>query len=236
MSYNSNLYNIFLNTKENTKNIPIKKSVLYSTSTLFDIVIEPKFQSMNVDIINDDCLDIAMKYENPLVLNFANPNIPGLNNRGKTQEEVILKRTNLIHCLDKSFYPIPIEGLIYNPECYIVKDKNYNLLSKHHKISVISSCAINKPVIRNGKLNDKDYKITFNIIDNIFRTSILHQREVLILGALGCGMFLNPPEEISNIFKICIKKYKNCFKEIIFAIKSTSRYDDNYNIFKNNLE
>ena len=55
-----------------------------------------------------------------------------------------------------------------------------------------------------------------------------------ILGALGCGAFHNPPEEIVKIFNIYLEKYNGCFKTIVFAV--LSRSDNNFDIFNANIK
>lgn len=45
------------------------------------------------------------------------------------------------------------------------------------------------------------------------------QKETLILGAFGCGLFEQNPEEVAAIFKETLNtSYKNIFKKVIFAI------------------
>jgi uncharacterized protein (TIGR02452 family) len=70
-------------------------------------------------------------------------------------------------------------------------------------------------------------------IENIFRVAYLHKKETLILGALGCGVYRNPPQIIISLFNEFIKKYNGCFKNIIFAVYSTK--DNNYELFNEKI-
>ncbi|CAF5223448.1 unnamed protein product, partial [Rotaria magnacalcarata] len=45
-----------------------------------------------------------------------------------------------------------------------------------------------------------------------------HQHDCLILSALGCGAFKNPPTHVASIFKSVIQQYAGYFKTIHFAI------------------
>ena len=56
----------------------------------------------------------------------------------------------------------------------------------------------------------------------------------IVFGALGCGVFANPPEEVAEIFNEMIKKYGKCFDNIYFAIKSIR--DNNYDVFVSKIE
>lgn len=50
---------------------------------------------------------------------------------------------------------------------------------------------------------------------------------MLILGAFGCGAFKNPPELVAKAFKTVISEnhYDECFRKIVFAIKSSNNDD-----------
>ena len=52
-----------------------------------------------------------------------------------------------------------------------------------------------------------------------------------VLGAFGCGAYLNPPEIIANIYKEEIEKRINDFSLIVFAILDSSK-SGNYSVFK----
>jgi uncharacterized protein (TIGR02452 family) len=68
------------------------------------------------------------------------------------------------------------------------------------------------------------------LISNTFEFGIQHGYKHLVLGALGCGVFKNPPTDIANIYNECIEKYKGWFETISFAVLSKGT-DQNYEIF-----
>ena len=55
----------------------------------------------------------------------------------------------------------------------------------------------------------------------IFNIAIENGVDVLVLGAMGCGAFRNPPEHIAALFKEVLDEppYKGRFVKIVFAIK-----------------
>jgi uncharacterized protein (TIGR02452 family) len=57
----------------------------------------------------------------------------------------------------------------------------------------------------------------------------------VVLGAHGCGAFLNPPEKVAENYKKVIEEYKKDFNVITFAIFNAGYGPDNYTIFKNIL-
>ena len=55
--------------------------------------------------------------------------------------------------------------------------------------------------------------------------------EVVILGAFGCGAFLNNPEVVAQAAKNVIEEYKYTFVMIEFAVYCSPRDEQNYAIF-----
>lgn len=58
--------------------------------------------------------------------------------------------------------------------------------------------------------------------------------DTIILGAFGCGVFHNPQKLMAECFKkvlqdAMLSKY---FDNVIFAIKKSSAFDRNYDVFK----
>jgi uncharacterized protein (TIGR02452 family) len=54
----------------------------------------------------------------------------------------------------------------------------------------------------------------------------------VVLGAHGCGAFLNPPEKVAQIYKCVIEEFEDYFHTIAFAIFNAGYGPDNYSIFK----
>lgn len=62
--------------------------------------------------------------------------------------------------------------------------------------------ALRKPRrIGDRYINDKDRNDMRARIEAIFKIALLNNVQVLILGALGCGVYNNPPGEIISIFQ-----------------------------------
>jgi len=65
----------------------------------------------------------------------------------------------------------------------------------------------------------------------MFHVAALNGHDSLVLGAIGCGAFNNPADEVCNLFKEVISNYGILFKEIVFAVMS-GKDNPNYLIFK----
>ena len=60
--------------------------------------------------------------------------------------------------------------------------------------------------------------------------------EVIILGAFGCGAFLNNPEVVALAAKNVIKEYLNAFKVIEFAVYCGPKDNRNFKTFERVLK
>lgn len=96
-------------------------------------------------------------------------------------------------------------------------------------VSMLASAAIKNPELIKGRYIQEDYIMMKNTIENIFKVAYLHKKETLVLGALGCGAYYNPPMIVISIFNEYLKKYNGCFKNIVFAVYS--RRDKNFDLF-----
>ena len=55
--------------------------------------------------------------------------------------------------------------------------------------------------------------------------------EVIILGAFGCGAFMNKTEIVALAAKNVVKEYLKAFKVVEFAVYCSSKDDENYKTF-----
>lgn len=63
-----------------------------------------------------------------------------------------------------------------------------------------------------------------------------NKADVLVLGALGCGAFCNPPELVAEVFAEFTDKYRDYFDVIEYAVFHTERETANYVAFKEAME
>jgi hypothetical protein len=65
-----------------------------------------------------------------------------------------------------------------------------------------------------------------------FQTLVAANIKYVILGAHGCGAFLNPTEKVAETYKKIIEDYKEHFNNISFAIFNAGYGPDNYTPFR----
>lgn len=173
------------------------------------------------------------------VLNMASSIRPGggVANGSMAQEEELCRRSDLLYSLysftdkgeifdfiqESSKYPIPKYGGIYSPRITIYREPGtYKSMYEPKKCSVISVAGIVRPYIfpETGEMSEGNAGILRGKIRTILRIAILHGHTSLVLGALGCGAFRNPPKQVAKLFKEVLseEEFSHSFSEICFAI------------------
>lgn len=183
-----------------------------------------------IHVANQDSFEMAIKIGHPkvMVLNMASDRQAGggVNSGCAAQEEELFRRSNYHETCGSEFYPLTIYECVYAPLVHIVKDTKYDYLEEPHEVSCLAIAAIRNPKTNGGKyLKKYDLELMQEKIDMIFKVAIYHDHRYLVLGALGCGAFSNPPFEVVELFKNSIKKYGDYFSEIGFAVLCVNEND-----------
>jgi len=217
-----------------------KESELIDIEEL-ELIVDDVGQGPTVEVCNMDTLDMAMDFcqfkMRPLVLNMASNVCPGggVASGKSAQEECIFRRTNAIFTHPKEWYPLDRTQCVYSPEVTIVKDSKYEMLSERYTVGMLAMAALRKPKLvcsLGTTYQAADREMMGAKIEAIFKVAILHGHDSLVLGALGCGVFCNPPLEVAELFRDAIKKYGGHFKRIGFAVLTTKPEDaSNFDIF-----
>ena len=198
-----------------------------------------------VKVENIDCLLAAENLLNegyhPAVLNMASRQNPGggVQNGAGAQEENLFRRSNLFQSLyqfapfasnfglHKSKHQYPLDrnfGGICTPHTTVFRgteQDGYPLLDTPYQMSFIAVAGINRPALASPeRIAPELVEPVKNKIRTIFRIGLLHGHDSLVLGALGCGAFRNPPSHIARLFHEVMeeKEFKNKYHLLLFAI------------------
>lgn len=198
-----------------------------------------------VEVQNIDCLYAGVQLKeqgyNPAVLNMASRRNPGggVATGAGAQEETLFRRTNLFRSLYQfapyaeqygikpSHHQYPLDrnfGGVYTPDAIYFREseqKGYALLEKPVSLSFITVAGMNRP-----DLTDDGYIAPYHVepiknkMRTIFRMGLIHGHDSLVLGALGCGAFRNPPRHVARLFHEVMmeKEFRNQYRRIVFAI------------------
>ena len=218
--------------------------------TVEDVAARPESTQVivrNVDCLEEG---VRLTHEgyNPAVLNMASRRNPGggVMTGAGAQEETLFRRTNLFLSLyqftecfinqkwyAKHITPVftgeryPLErnfGGIYTPGALLFREDEshgYKLMDSPQKLSFISVPGINHPDLKDAThLADNMIEGTKNKMRTILRIGLRHGHDSLVLGALGCGAFCNPPSHIAQLFHEVFEEpeFKNKYRLISFAI------------------
>ncbi|KXS16274.1 hypothetical protein M427DRAFT_55703 [Gonapodya prolifera JEL478] len=195
----------------------------------------------------------------PLVLNMANPDNPGGGwlHGARAQEEQIFYRSTYDLSLSNHLnmdpnrtwsYPIPPKGAICSPGVLVFRANSYEkyrLLptSERFFADFVAAAAIIFPrtVRPQGslyhQLNESDTALTKDKIRTILRVSLDNGNDSLVLGAFGCGAFLNPPEHMASLFHQVFleEEFKGRWKRVVFAVMDP-KGEGNCDVFHEELQ
>ena len=198
-----------------------------------------------VEVQNIDSLYAGVQLKeqgyNTAVLNMASRRNPGggVTKGAGAQEETLFRRTNLFRSLYQfapyagkygitpSCHQYPLDrnfGGVYTPEaiCFREREQNgYALMDSPVTLSFITVAGMNQPdMTPNGMIADHHVEGIKNKIRTIFRIGLTHGHDALVLGALGCGAFRNPPRHVARLFHEVMDEpeFKNKYAKIVFAI------------------
>ncbi|KAK3328769.1 hypothetical protein B0H66DRAFT_578839 [Apodospora peruviana] len=226
-----------------------------------------RIRVVNDDTLNA-AIALLAHHEDPLppaIVNFADRERPGGGwlNGAMAQEEALCYRTSLSLSLETSRragdYPLSAHEaeVLYAPYVAVVRGD----LSSGHRllllnddlpvVSVLTVPAIRRPRLRRvGRvgggqhkykyvfLRDRDRNLTKDKMRLVLRTAATYRHRNLVLGALGCGVYANPPEDVAACWLEVLRETEfegNWWQSIIFAVYDPKN-DGNFEIFRTVLD
>lgn len=210
----------------------------YEDSRLLKVETEKKYDTI-IDVWNMDTIEageqMVVEGYNPVLINMASSFKPGGGWRkgSKAQEESLFYRTTYAISLENSMnldpdrkwrYPLRPYTLIYSPNIFVFGDRAPNGITVRNWkdcswMNFIAIAALRKPKLKNGReFYPQDRLTTKDKIIGFFKVALLNGHDSMVLGALGCGAYSNPVDEIVQIFKEVCELYDGSFKKIVFAI------------------
>lgn len=179
------------------------------------------------------------------VLNMANAHTAGggWKNGALAQEEALCYRSSLPFTLKTRYYPIPEFGAIYSPTVIVIRKNmaeghEFYPLDKPEQLPVVgavSVAALCQPKLaahnnlagagpdvgRERYANPADRETTKEKLRLILRTAAYNGHRRLVLGALGCGAFCNPREEVADCWAEVFAEQEfggGWWESVIFAV------------------
>jgi uncharacterized protein (TIGR02452 family) len=219
-----------------------KETKLFSSEELFELtakqIPEVDFAS-EIETWNCSSLQAILRLveeedqEKIMCLNFASAKNPGGGFiSGAEAQEESLARTSALYVTQleaENFYKTHrkmkscfyTDNMIYSPKVPVFRKDKGELLRKPVFCNFITSAAVNAGVVKQQEPErvNEIYGAMNLRMDKMLALALNKGNEVLILGAWGCGVFRNDPEQIAELFKKHLQgKYKNKFKRVVFAV------------------
>lgn len=179
----------------------------------------------------------------PAVLNLASDTSPGGGwlKGCMAQEEALCYRSSLSLSLHKPYYPLRTLQGIYTRDVVIIRSsvKNGHELfdvnepaDQQPVVSVVSVAALRRPAVSDGKVlssgaktkafaKKEDRALTKKKMALVLRLAASRGHDRLVLGALGCGAFANPLDEIVDCWKEVFEEQEfsgGWWRDVWFAV------------------
>lgn len=196
----------------------------------------PEYTVWNCSTVDAILKADACKKSNIAVLNFASAKNPGggFLNGAMAQEESLaasscLYATLIVH---EDYYKnnracksmMYTNHSIFSPDVVFFRDGRFQLLPQPVTASVLTLPAVNMGQVKLKGEDIHQAELVMKQRMKLALTIFAHQNcKTLILGAYGCGVFRNDPDQIAVWWKELLEKYfPHQFPSVIFAVLDRS--------------
>ncbi len=208
--------------------------------------------AIKIEVTDETTLEAAKRIckenenTNPFVLNFASAKSPGggFLAGAQAQEESLARSSSLYHCLTANIEMYEFnrretsclysDWMIYSPKVPVFRNDDGSLTDKPFLVSFMTSPAVNAGIVKQKELDNVHLieKTNRERARKFLWIANKENHKILILGAWGCGVFQNDPQEIAQIFDDLLKEeFANCFERVIMAIYDITLTKKVYNSF-----
>lgn len=214
------------------------------TKTVKNIVLE---QTDSFTYVSSHFSEFTSK---PLVLDFANPCVPGGGVRKgcRAQEEDLCRRSNLLMALESEeadpYYSenkYTVRLCETSLKCILVKDVTIFADSDGNLIDpIVVDVLVAAAPYKLSETEIEDFELGLDFIDDmefvvdmILDVAESYCYKDIILGAFGCGAFHNKPSNVARIFRDHLNSGRYSFTNVAFPIlvKLQNRDQKNWDHF-----
>lgn len=179
-------------------------------------------------------------HTNPVVLNFASAKNPGggFLRGSDAQEESLARCSGLYFCIkDGQMYAdnrcnasgggcLYLHAMLYSPSVPVLRgdrsDDKFLDPGQRFIVSFISAPAVNAGIARQrGTPQDEILSTMRERIRRVLAVAVLHGHDAIVLGAFGCGVFRNEPEDVAAAFAGMLLPggpFEGAFARVVFAV------------------
>ena len=174
-----------------------------------------------------------------IALNFASARNPGGGWLGgsQAQEESLARASGLVACIEPQadvYDAQRADGrgglyqdyLIHSRGVPVFRDDDDRLLDAPYRVSFVTAAAPNaRAVQRNDPSLVEQIPEAFRRrIDAVLAIAVEHGHDAMVLGAWGCGVFGNDPDDVAHWMAQAIDgRFRGAFDAVVFAIVDFGR-------------
>lgn len=225
----------------------------FETLVLLPLAVEKLEVPTRFNVVNATTLDAAHDLMvgsagKVLCLNFASAKNPGggFLNGSQAQEESLARSSCLYLTLLKHeiYYKanrtcgtcLYTDYMIYSPDVLVIRSDEGNLLENPFTISFVTSPAVNAGAIKRNEPDQVSQirSVMFRRMKYMLSVCANEGYKNLVLGAWGCGVFMNDPNAIADMwYELLVenREFKNRFVNVVFAVLDLHEYGT-FAIFK----
>jgi len=170
-----------------------------------------------------------------VVLNFASARNPGGGylNGAQAQEEALCRASALYTCVlrAREFYDYHrthrdafyTDRVIHSPAVPVFRDDRGRLLDEPYTAGFLTAAAPNAGVVRRTA-PDRVAELPGALAvraERVLETAAAHGYRRLVLGAWGCGVFQNDPEQVAGAFRTLLTdqgRFAGRFDHVVFGV------------------
>ncbi len=179
-----------------------------------------------------------MAEHNPAVLNFASAKNPGGGFLGgsQAQEESLARSSALYAALTANMEmyefhrqqkdPMYSDWVKYSPNVPVFRNDEGALLAESFSVSFVTCPAVNAGVVLDrDKTRGKEIsEIMARRAARFLSIMAAHGHKHLVLGAWGCGVFRNKPDDVANMFhSLLTNEFAGVFEQVLFSIYDSKK-------------
>lgn len=218
----------------------VRRSVVHRCEDLPDRA-PARFQSSGlVQVVAGDCLEHAERLQSQglsvCCLNMASPRHPGggyLRGAG-AQEENLCRRSNYSRFLEPSpdrpadlQYPWEDFMGVYSSGVDVFRgteEAGYPWLDSPYRMALVAVAAYSRPPLTGPpgrqRISPPFDERTRKKVRLALAIPLQHGHNAVVLSALGCGAFANPPGHMAELFAEEIERggYRYAYRQVLFAI------------------
>jgi uncharacterized protein (TIGR02452 family) len=178
-------------------------------------------------------------FANTICLNFASAKNPGGGFLGgsQAQEESLARSSGLYQSLltQSGYYEanracgtsLYTDHMIFSPGVPVFRDDEGSLLSEPYCLSIVTAPAPNAGAIHKNEPERVSQigPALSRRIARLLALAVQQGSEHLILGAWGCGVFRNDPEQVAALFAAPLRedrRFRGRFRSVVIAVLDTT--------------